>query len=126
MPRTISFFRAAALLPITLLLVVGLLGAEATPAMADATGTVQTGGPNLRIRDGAGLSGNVIGYLADGTTVDIVCQVVNDSPDGWVDGNWGPTDIWDQVGPVYQGWAFVSDGFVYTGSNGLVAPFCKG
>jgi Tol biopolymer transport system component len=37
-----------------------------------------------------------------------------------VGGNWGPTNLWDRLASG----GYVSDGLVYTGSNGQVAPTC--
>jgi LasA protease len=54
--------------------------------------------------------------LHDGQTVPIVCQV-HAQP---VAGRWGTTDVWDKMPDGH----WVSDGFVYTGRNDLVAPLC--
>lgn len=93
---------------------VGSLLAAAAPALA-ATGTVQTGGPVLTVRSGPGNSYSAVSSVANGSSVQILCQAHGSS----VPGNWGSTDLWDQIPGGY-----VSDGFVYTGSDGTVAPAC--
>jgi hypothetical protein len=63
--------------------------------------------------------------LPYGTVVQISCQVAND----WVDGAWGWTNVWDVLAPAYQGnawWGVSSDGWLYTGTNGIVLPSCSG
>lgn len=96
----------------TVATVVGL----AQPALA-ATGTVQASG-GLYIRSGPGTGYSVVGSVANGAAVTIDCQTTGST----VTGNWGPTNIWDHI----PGSGYVSDGFVYTGSNGRVAPDCGG
>jgi surface antigen len=39
-----------------------------------------------------------------------------------VNGNWGPTSLWDKLDVG----SFISDGFVFTGTNNPVAPDCGG
>jgi len=94
------------------LTVIGLLAATAT-ALA-ATGVIETGGPPLTERSGPGTSYAAVGALPSGIGVNIICQVPGDV----VNGNWGPTNIWDEL----SDFNFVSDGFVYTGTNGIVQP----
>ncbi len=94
------------------LTVAGMLAATAT-ALA-ATGVIQTGGPPLTERSGPGTSYPAVGALPDGLGVQIICQITGDV----VNGNWGPTNVWDELAD----YNFVSDGFVYTGTNGPVAP----
>lgn len=81
-------------------------------------GTVTSGGDGLNIRSGPGTSYSVVGALSDGATVQIICQVRGESVYSEVYGIW--TDLWDKIGSGQ----YVSDGYVYTGSNGQVAPTC--
>ncbi|WIX99418.1 SH3 domain-containing protein [Amycolatopsis mongoliensis] len=91
--------------------------AGATPALA-ATGTVHTdSGIALTVRATPSTSGSPVGTIADGTAVTISCQTNGST----VDGKYGTSDIWDKVGDGY-----VSDAYVYTGSDGRVAPDCAG
>ena len=91
--------------------------AGATPALA-ATGTVHTdSGAALTVRATPSTSGSSVGSIADGTAVTISCQTNGST----VDGKYGTSDIWDKVGNGY-----VSDSYVYTGSDGRVAPDCAG
>lgn len=96
---------------VTLVATVGI----AQPALA-ATGTVQASG-GLLIRSGPGTGYSSIGSLANGSTITITCQTAGST----VNGNWGPTNVWDRL----PSGGYVSDGFVYTGSNGRVAPECN-
>jgi uncharacterized protein YraI len=79
-------------------------------------GTVQTGGIPLNIRACAGRGCSIVGTVADGTQVSIICQIHGDT----VNGNWGATDLWDAIRPG----GFISDGFVFTGTNSQIAPSC--
>ncbi|WP_163507282.1 hypothetical protein [Fodinicola acaciae] len=91
----------------------------AAPAYA-ATGTVHTdSGVALTVRSGPHTSSTAVGSIADGTSVTIDCQLNGDA----VTGKYGTTDIWDHV-PSKGG--YVSDAYVYTGSDGRVAPDCSG
>jgi hypothetical protein len=99
---------------------IGITLVDTSPALAEPTGVVQTGGPNLNVRDCGGLSCNKVGSLPDGTRVTIYCQVTGDP----VYGNWGWTSLWDAIQMIGTSPQFVSDGFVNTGSNGRVAGTC--
>ncbi|WP_410586480.1 hypothetical protein [Amycolatopsis sp. lyj-23] len=91
--------------------------AGAGPALA-ASGTVHTdSGAALTVRATPSTSGSSVGSIADGTAVTISCQTNGST----VDGKYGTSDIWDKVGNGY-----VSDAYVYTGSDGRVAPDCAG
>ncbi|WP_410674067.1 hypothetical protein [Amycolatopsis sp. cmx-4-68] len=91
--------------------------AGASPAFA-ATGTVHTdSGAALTVRATPSTGGSSVGSIADGTAVTISCQTNGST----VDGKYGTSDIWDKVGNGY-----VSDAYVYTGSDGRVAPDCAG
>ncbi len=89
----------------------------AGPAFA-AAGTVHTdSGAPLTVRSSPSASAGSVGSIADGTAVTISCQTNGST----VDGKYGTSDIWDKVGNGY-----VSDAYVYTGSDGRVAPDCAG
>lgn len=74
---------------------------------------VNTAGSPLTIRSGPGTSYSSVGSLADGTKVWIYKQAYGTQ----VTGTYGTTTIWDYIG---SGW--VSDAYIYTGTDGLVAP----
>ncbi len=89
----------------------------ASPALA-ASGTVHTdSGAALTLRATPSASASSVGSVADGTAVTITCQTNGST----VDGKYGTSDIWDKVGNGY-----LSDAYVYTGSDGRVAPDCAG
>ena len=83
-----------------------------------ATGTVNSHGTPLNKRSGPGTNYPVVGSVPDGTTVTIVCQATGTTETG----DWGATDLWDCLDDN----TYVSDAFVYTGTNGMVAPACNG
>jgi uncharacterized protein YraI len=87
------------------------------PAAA-ATGTVHTtSGASLTVRSGPHTTSTAVGSVADGASITFDCQIHGDS----VVGVYGPTDLWDHISTGY-----VSDAYVYTGSDGTVAPLCGG
>ncbi|MEO6704137.1 MAG: hypothetical protein ABI140_14100 [Jatrophihabitantaceae bacterium] len=86
---------------------------------ASATGKVNTSGINLNVRATPSTGGTVVGSLADGASITIDCQTYGST----VSGTYGTTNIWDHV-PAKGG--YVSDTYVYTGSDTLVAPLCGG
>ena len=79
-----------------------------------ASGTVATAGAALTVRTGPGVSYAVAGKVADGARITISCQTAGSK----VSGTYGTTTIWDKIGTG----RFVSDAYVYTGSDGRVAP----
>jgi uncharacterized protein YraI len=81
-----------------------------------ATGTVNSNGIPLNKRSGPGTRFPVVGSVPDGTTVTIACQI----PGTTVIGEFGPTSLWDMLDDN----TFVSDAYVYTGTNDRVAPPC--
>ena len=83
-----------------------------------ATGTVNSHGTPLNKRSGPGTNYPVVGSVPDGTTVTIVCQATGTTETG----DWGATDLWDCLDDN----TYVSDAFVYTGTNDMVAPACNG
>jgi uncharacterized protein YraI len=89
------------------------------PAAAAVTGTVHTSGTALNVRSGPHTSSSVVGSVANGASVSIDCQITGDS----VTGTYGASTIWDHL-PAQSG--YVSDAYIYTGSDGFVAPQCGG
>lgn len=99
--------------------VVGLGTVAGIAVAADAaTGTIKTSGASLSVRKGPGTSYAKVGTVAKGTKVNIICQTTGSS----VKGTYGTSNIWDKIGTG----RFVSDAYVYTGSDGRVAPSCGG
>ncbi|RSN42183.1 hypothetical protein DMC64_29430 [Amycolatopsis sp. WAC 04197] len=85
-----------------------------------ATGTVNTdSGVAVTVRSSPSTSASSVGTVASGTAVTIDCQTNGTT----VTGKYGTTDIWDYV-PSKGG--YISDAYVYTGSDGRVAPDCAG
>jgi peptidoglycan DL-endopeptidase RipA len=102
------------------LLAVPLVGSVAASA-ATARGTVNTTGnpgPALTVRANPTTESAAVGKRSDGATVTIVCQTYGQR----VSGTYGTTTIWDKV----AGGGYVSDAFIRTGSDRLVAPLCSG
>ncbi|MFD1146283.1 peptidoglycan DD-metalloendopeptidase family protein [Saccharothrix hoggarensis] len=80
------------------------------------TGTVGTdSGASVTVRSGPGTQYAAVGSVADGATVTIRCQTRGET----VTGKYGTTSLWDHIGSGY-----ISDAYVYTGSDGQVAPNC--
>lgn len=79
-------------------------------------GRVNTRGANLTVRAGPGTSYRAVGSLADGQQIRIRCQKLGER----ITGTYGTTRLWDFIGTGY-----VSDAYVYTGSDGQVAPTCR-
>ncbi|MFI8685930.1 peptidoglycan DD-metalloendopeptidase family protein [Rossellomorea sp. NPDC077527] len=80
-------------------------------------GTVHTdSGAPLNIRSGPGTNYNVVGSVSDGATVTISCQKRGET----VTGKYGTSNLWNYIGDGY-----ISDTYVYTGSDGQVAPTCS-
>ncbi|WP_411071099.1 SH3 domain-containing protein [Streptomyces sp. cmx-4-25] len=94
----------------------------ATTAMtATVTATTATRYPvapgyRLNVRSGPGTQYPIVRALALGATVAISCQTYGE----WVTGPYGTTRVWDRIAPG----EYVSDSYVHTGSDGLVAPRC--
>lgn len=83
---------------------------------SDAQGRVETAGAPLTVRSGPGAGYSAAGTVADGATVRISCQTTGTS----VTGTYGTSRIWDRIGSG----RYVADAYVYTGSDGRVAPAC--
>ncbi|TCP58011.1 SH3 domain-containing protein [Tumebacillus sp. BK434] len=82
-----------------------------------ANGTVNTNGANVNVRSGPGTSYSIVGSVADGAQVRIYCQTYGTT----VTGTYGTSNIWNRIGTGQ----YISDTYVYTGSDGLVAPLCN-
>jgi uncharacterized protein YraI len=99
---------------------VGLSGsalAWAPGTAGAATGTVHTGSAlALNVRTGPGTNNRIIGSLPNGTRVTIQCYATGTAETG----PWGTSRVWDNIGNS----RWVSDAFVFTGSNNPVAPHC--
>jgi surface antigen len=100
---------------------VALAGAGAlmlgAPAVNAATGTVNTSGTALSVRSGAGTGYGSVGSVADGGSVTISCQTRGTT----ITGTYGTSSVWDKItSPA----GYVADAYVYTGSDGTVAPPC--
>jgi Peptidase family M23 len=81
-----------------------------------ATGRINTeSGVRLTVRAGASTSSAAVGTVGDGTFVTISCQKTGTS----VSGTYGTSNIWDKIGEGY-----VADAYVFTGSDGRIAPDC--
>ncbi|MEV6969713.1 hypothetical protein AB0M47_31820 [Hamadaea sp. NPDC051192] len=96
--------------------VAGLLFGLPGVANADASGTINTAGDPLNVRSGPGTSYTAWRTVADGAAVTIVCQQTGTT----VTGTYGTTNIWDML----SNGGYVSDAYVYTGSDGTVADAC--
>jgi hypothetical protein len=81
-----------------------------------ASGTVNTAGADLNVRSGPGTGYAIVGQVSDGQKVTIMCQQKGTS----VTGTYGTSVWWDKIGTGQ----FISDSYVYTGSDGQVAPTC--
>lgn len=78
-----------------------------------ATGTVNTSGSTLNVRSGPGTGYPIVGTVSKGEKVYIYSQAYGTT----VSGPYGNSKIWDHIHKGY-----VSDAYIYTGSDGLVAP----
>lgn len=91
----------------------GSTGGTVTGTTANTS--AYTGPYNLR--SGPGTSFGVVGSVGGGVQVSIVCQANGTTHTG----PWGSTNIWDKLSTG----KWISDAFVYTGSNNTVAPRCS-
>jgi hypothetical protein len=83
---------------------------------AQVIGTVNTSGAYLTVRSGPGTGHRPLGAVADGATVTILCQARGTV----IEGTYGASRLWDKIG---EG-RFVSDAYVFSGSDKRVAPDC--
>ncbi|MCH0540762.1 peptidase [Streptomyces sp. MUM 203J] len=73
-------------------------------------------GVRLNVRSGPGTQYGIVKVLPEGVSVPVNCQTTGT----WVTGTYGTTNIWDNIGNGQ----FVSDAYLYTGSDGYVASRC--
>ncbi|WP_407701280.1 SH3 domain-containing protein [Tumebacillus algifaecis] len=78
---------------------------------------MKTAGADLNVRSGPGTSYSIVGSVANGAQVTIYCQTYGTT----VTGTYGTSNIWNRIGTGQ----YISDTYVYTGSDGLVAPLCN-
>ena len=87
---------------------------------AAATGTVNTdSGAPVNVHTSPSVGSTVVTTVASGASVTIDCQINGDS----VTGKYGTSTLWDHL-PAQGG--YISDTYVYTGSDGQIAPTCGG
>lgn len=91
-------------------------GGGGDPGGSGFLATVNTTGPSLTVRKKATSSSAAVGAVGDGQKIRIKCQKIGQS----VSGTYGTSKIWNFIGTGY-----VADAYVYTGSDGRVAPDCK-
>jgi hypothetical protein len=89
---------------------------QCATASGGAYGTVRTSGTRLTVRSGPGTAYRAVSSVANGTRVLIRCHKAGSR----VSGTYGSSTLWDYIGTGY-----VSDAYVYTGSDGRVAPWCS-
>jgi Peptidase family M23/Bacterial SH3 domain len=80
------------------------------------TGTVNTSGGDLNVRSGPSTSYSIVRTVSDGQQITITCQVKGQS----ITGTYGTTTLWDKL----SGGGYISDAYVYTGTDGQIAPTC--
>lgn len=92
--------------------------AEATAATATAAVRYYSVAPGVRlkVRSGPSTSYGIVRVLSEGASVPIFCQ----TPGQTISGPYGTTNVWDNI----DDGEYVSDAYVYTGSDGYVAPRC--
>ncbi|MGW0844971.1 SH3 domain-containing protein [Streptomyces sp. NPDC002787] len=73
-------------------------------------------GVRLNVRSGPSTSYGVVRVLSGGSRVPIFCQ----TPGQTITGPYGTTNVWDNI----DDGEYISDAYVYTGSDGYVAPRC--
>ncbi|MEV6964664.1 peptidoglycan DD-metalloendopeptidase family protein [Hamadaea sp. NPDC051192] len=74
------------------------------------------GGGTVNKRSGPGTGYGVVGSVADGATVSIACSASGTSHTG----RWGTTSLWNKL----TDGTWISDAFIWTGSNGTVNGTC--
>lgn len=112
-----SNFRRLAGLGVVLAAAGTMLMSGALPASAAATGTVKTAGDPLNVRRAPTPGATAVKTVANGASVTIDCQITGAS----VTGTYGTGTLWDYV-PALGG--YISDTYVYTGSDQRIAPDC--
>ncbi|MGW1674416.1 SH3 domain-containing protein [Streptomyces sp. NPDC002324] len=94
--------------------------AEVSATAATATAAVRrysvAPGVRLNVRSGPSTSYGIVRVLSEGVTVPIYCQ----TPGQTISGPYGTTNVWDNI----DDGQYISDAYVYTGSDGYVAGRC--
>lgn len=91
-------------------------GTETLAAQATMPTYPVAPGVRLNVRSGPGTNYGIIRVLVEGMHVPIFCQ----APGTTVTGPYGTSNIWDNI----DNGQYVSDAYVYTGSDGYVASRC--
>lgn len=91
-------------------------GEETATAAAAAASYPVAPGYRLNVRSGPGTGYPIVRVLSEGSRVRIYCQTTGT----WVSGPYGTSNVWDNIGSGQ----YVSDAYIYTGSDGYVAPRC--
>lgn len=89
----------------------------AASAAGSASGTVNTAGSPLNVRSGPSSSWDAWRTVADGASVTILCQELGSQETG----TYGTSRLWDML----ANGGYVSDTYVFTGSDGRVADDCN-
>lgn len=89
---------------------------ETAEVTASARSYYTTGARTTPVRSGPSNNHSLVRTLPKRSRVTIYCQ----TPGQRVSGPYGTTAIWDRIGSGQ----YISDSFVYTGSDGYVAPRC--
>ncbi len=92
--------------------------AAAAPAPLPARGTTTERRVNLRASPG---TGRVLARLPKATTLQVGCQRIGPRAPGRL----GPSRVWDRVTRTGGAAGWVADGYLDTGTDGLVAPLCN-
>ncbi|WP_164555647.1 MULTISPECIES: SH3 domain-containing protein [unclassified Streptomyces] len=91
-------------------------GDEKVTTAAAAASYPVAPGYRLNVRSGPGTNYSVVRVLSEGARVRINCQTTGTR----VSGPYGTSNIWNNIGSGQ----YVSDAYIYTGSDGYVAPRC--
>jgi GH24 family phage-related lysozyme (muramidase) len=112
------FPRAGVLIALLVTMIVGTLVSVTGDANAAAghSGQVTTNGDRLTMRSSPKPDSKALGTLANKTNVTIVCQMNGTT----MNGTFGKGPLWDKLTTG----GFVPDIYVFTGSDGRVAPDC--
>ncbi|MEU1082448.1 SH3 domain-containing protein [Streptomyces sp. NPDC005908] len=73
-------------------------------------------GYQVNVRSGPGTNYSIVRVLQPGARVSITCQTTGTKETG----PYGTSNVWDNIGSGH----YISDVYVYTGSDGYVAPRC--
>ncbi len=98
----------------------GASGVVLPPISTRRGATIQTDGKRLAAHMGVKTGSSIVRYFQPGTKVRIVCQKRGQQ----VTGKFGTSRLWDLIDLGNGRGAYVTDTYVYTGSDGRVAPNC--